>query len=193
MNEVLGREDVVEPKSVDDPELVRVELNWEGPFSFKELLLTKEYKEKFKCSGVYLWKTPDSNVVEYVGRASGNPSLWVRQFQHYICLIGGHYHIPAPFTDTGNKWVCNHENSEALDTLFDEMKFNKVTAYGFRYAAAINIYLAKLSFDKVNWVERNLLYDLQPSTTDWGKKTAPDHPIILIHCGTFRPTRNHGV
>lgn len=162
-------------------------LSWEGPFSFKDLLTTKKHHEDYNCAGVYLWEIVGEKFPQYIGKATGSPSLWLRQFHHYISLIGGLYTVPMQFTNNGADWVCDYNNDEVLGILFNEQKFKEVISYGFRYAAAIQIYLAKLSASKVNVVERNLLYYLKPSTTNWGTQSEPKERVRLIHSGTSCP------
>lgn len=171
-----------------------IELKWEGPFSFRDFLLNEDHKKKYQCSGVYLWEVAGEEVPQYIGKATGSPSLWLRQFHHYISLIGGLYTVPMQFTNNGADWVCDYNNDEVLGILFNEQKFKEVISYGFRYAAAIQIYLGKLPASKASVVERNLLYYLKPSTTNWGTQSEPKERVRLIHSGTSCPqtiTRIH--
>ncbi|MFA6224069.1 MAG: hypothetical protein WC647_17345 [Desulfomonilaceae bacterium] len=165
-----------------------IKLCWKGPFSFKDLLTNERYKKDYKCSGVYLWEMASAEAPQYIGKATGRPGLWLRQFHHYISLIGGHYTVPPQFTNNGKEWICDYEKNEVLEILFNEQKFKEVISYGFRYAAAIKIFLAKLSQEKVNIVERNLLHDLKPSTTFWGTQTVPKELVKIVHCETSCPT-----
>jgi len=53
-------------------------LEWQGPFSFSDLLRCEETRENFNVLGVYLWTEVrgGTDVLSYVGRATGSPTLW---------------------------------------------------------------------------------------------------------------------
>jgi hypothetical protein len=180
----LSDQSVSNAVSTNAPQLKSVNLIWEGPYTFKELLWSNksdEYKKNFNCSGVYLWHLEGSDRPDYVGKSAGNPSLWLRQFHHYLFQIGGSYTIPAGFTVAKKKWTCDHQDSNVMDTIFDENSFKEVISDGFRYATAIRICIAKLPRHQVKDAERNLLFNLKPYMTLWGTKTQPDISLAIRH------------
>jgi hypothetical protein len=175
-----------------------IELNWEGPFTFESLLKPgcksddpEHPRRKYNCAGVYIWETGDEEngdrEVHYVGKATGSPSLWLRQCDHYIYQIGGRYLIPAEFTSNSKEWRCDFKDPEVIETLFDEIAFKKVVSDGFNYSKLIRIYFAKIDPGKVGVVERNLLYDLRPPYTKPGTKSEPKDRVKILHHGMFQP------
>jgi hypothetical protein len=165
-----------------------IELIWDGPFTFHDLLKNENNRKKYSCSGVYLWKevSDGKTVIAYVGKASGSPDLYQRQFQHYVSQIGGHYVIPTAYRSKKEKdWSCDRNNPEVLDIIFDKEKFIEIVSDGFSYINHLEIFLAPVSSNLVNIVERNLLFDLKPIRTKWGTKTEPSERIKIEHKGNI--------
>src|SRR4029077_17662876 len=81
-------------------------LKWNGPYSFRELLSNAGHRVTFNSPGVYLWinQVRQPERISYVGKASGEPDLWTRQWQHYIAYIAGHYQLPAGAGPDGTAW-----------------------------------------------------------------------------------------
>ena len=160
-------------------------LFWEGPYRLRDFIRSNELKERFSCAGVYIWidKLPDgSERLSYVGKAGGRPSLHHRQQQHYANMVGGLYTIPKEYRQSNEAWVPNWSLPTVAEVILDREKYQKVIDEGFAYEAACQVYLATLdSADESKIVERQLLYDLQPSSTSWGTKSAPNSPIDIVH------------
>lgn len=160
-----------------------IDFHWHGPFRLSELLRSKEKRAEFDTPGVYLWTEyrDEEEVISYVGKASGQPSLWARQTEHYLRMIGGGYKIPAERRSTNTDWEIDFSNPEVLDVLFDLTNYQDLVKDAFQHAAAVNIFLCKLEKTPVNDAERNLLYDLQPVDTSWGTKSEPSRPLSIVH------------
>ena len=74
------------------------------------------------------------------------------------------------------------DEAETASTLLDRAKFAAVIEDAFRYAAACQVYLWVVPpGTDVRIVERNLLYDFQPTGTDWGKGSSPGSRLKLCH------------
>src|SRR5690242_18255150 len=107
-------------------------LEWSQPFSFKDLILNEQLKADYNKSGVYIWispKKPSSSEMEiaYVGKASGKPSLWARQIQHYKFQISGLYKIPENyFGDL--EWNATDEMVEKY--FFDFASYSRIAQKG---------------------------------------------------------------
>ena len=160
-----------------------VVIDWERPYKLRAFLDQPELKARFDKPGVYLRveRLPDgTHRLGYVGRALGRPTLWRRQRQHYACMIGGLYTIPKEFRRCGRTWVP--DSAETVETMLDRVAFTTVVEEGFRYAEACDVYvwITPPGFDP-DVVERNLLYDLRPSGTDWGKNSIPAVRLKIGH------------
>jgi hypothetical protein len=168
---------------MDEPEQVVVE--WDGPYSLSAFIGDTALKERFDKPGVYIWieTLPDGTCrLAYVGRATGRPTLWKRQMQHYAYMVGGLYMIPKEFRADGTAWVPDWTRLETARTLLDRPKFAAVIDDAFRYAAACQVYLWVVPpGTDVRIVERNLLYDFKPTSTDWGKGSSPGCRLTLCH------------
>jgi len=160
-----------------------IRLEWSGGYSFKELFFDGEYRSKFCTPGVYLWLEPaeDRDRILYVGRATGAPDLWNRQWSHYVSYIAGHYQLPEIARPGRGSWEMNPCNRAVLETVFDEASYVQLVRDGFAYASRISVYLCPLSVDVVRRVERQLLYELQPSGTKPGTRTPPEECLKLVH------------
>jgi hypothetical protein len=125
--------------------------------------------------------------IAYVGRATGNPTLWTRQWEHYTHLIGGQYTIPGQARRNDRKWGMGYnskiaaEFQETVDTVFDEERFVELVRDAMQFARQVSIYLCKLPYEYVHAVERQLLYELQPFDTVRGTKTPPPQLLPLVH------------
>ncbi len=143
---------------MDQSEQLVVE--WDGPHSLSAFIAEPGLRERFDKPGVYLWieTLPNGTCrLSYVGRATGRPSLWKRQMQHYASMVGGLYTIPKEFRADGKAWVPDWTKPETASTLLDRSKFAAVIEDAFRYAAACQVYLWVVpSGTDVRIVERNL-------------------------------------
>ena len=160
-----------------------MKLIWDGPYTFLDILTLDEFRNKYKSkSGVYLWIEDLQNMkrLYYIGKASGSPCLWMRHLQHYAYAIGGIYSMPKEYTKTGIDWKPNWWESKVSAVLLDKAKFKEIVDYGFDYTNHMRLYFAEHS-GNVSEVERQLLFDLQPTGTDWGTKSPPGNPINIEH------------
>lgn len=87
------------------------EVTWEGPFTFTDILTSPEIRQKYSCSGVYLWKEVDGECeqIAYIGKASGAPTLfsdtssiiWATLEAHILYLQNFVHRTPrGPWTRT---------------------------------------------------------------------------------------------
>jgi hypothetical protein len=162
--------------------LQTIDLYWEGPFSFKELLLNSTNVKRFAKPGVYLWVERMHNRLSYVGRSLS--SLLTRHRQHNANQVGGLYNVPKEYrVFKQEKWVPNHKNQDVLKTLFSIKEFLELIQDAFRYRDDIEIYLCPLNQKKdfLKSLEYNLIYTLQPYDTKPGRLTAPEHKIAITH------------
>ena len=169
-----------------------MDLYWSKGFSFEQLLTDPSLKERYRASaGVYVHLdgralSPDGGgQAAYVGKASGEPSLWIRQYQHYVNTIGGLCVIPDGAG--GYQWMPGYKSSIAQQTVVDEDKFVALVRRAFDYAKTVRVHLCALkSADDAKSVERELLYVLRPADTDWGKVSPPAERLALVHhCAEF--------
>ncbi|MEX2257288.1 MAG: hypothetical protein WD672_01140 [Woeseia sp.] len=161
-----------------------INLDWLGPFPLQDFFTVNELKRKFAVPGVYIWieDTPTGEHLSYVGKASGSPPLFIRQQQHYANMIGGLYTIPKCYRSADFDWVPDWSKSDVAETLLDSDRFHQVVDDAFAYASHCAIYLAVLeSAGQTKLIERQLLYDLQPTGTRWGKSTLPGVPLSITH------------
>lgn len=164
-----------------------IKLYWYGPYSFFELFSTEKYKDKFSHPGVYLWYeiNEHNKKLAYVGKASGKPTLYERNFQHYINQIGGQYFIPEFFRKNSDKsWVLDVNDPTCRSSVLNMNIYHSIVIDSFNYICNISIYLCILHSNDVNLVERNLLYKLQPLRTKWGTKTEPSEKIKITNSGS---------
>ena len=159
-------------------------LDWRGPYSLRDFIADSGLKAEFNCPGVYVWteETSDGPRLSYVGKAGGSPSLAVRQQQHYSCMIAGLYTIPKEFRKVDQDWIPKWSDPDVAGVLLDSNRFHDLVDDGFAYAARCTVYLACLkSLAEAKSVERQLLYDLQPTGTRWGLSTPPSTHIDISH------------
>lgn len=176
----------------------RLMLNWFGPYSLSDLLLgngegREETIKEFCRPGVYLWtdfrdieEGKQQEVISYVGKASGAPTLWQRQAEHYLHLIGGYYKLPKAWSPPGWKsnngsWAANFGDPDVLDVLFDQSKYLGLVKKTFEYATQVRIHLCPYAAERVKDIERNLLYDLRPKDTTWGTQSEPTRRLWIEH------------
>ena len=163
-----------------------IKLRWEGPFTCSELLRSTDNKKQFSVPGVYLWtdtrivENESRDVLTYVGKASGSPTLWYRQADHYFHIISGYYKIPAQYRVCKQPWGLDYNKPESFDVLFDLERYQQLVREAFASASQMRIFLCPCDLD-VKVVERNLLYDLCPTDTTMGTKTEPPQPMAFVH------------
>lgn len=162
-----------------------IELYWSEPFTPKALLATENgFREDYdKPPGVYIWTEIVASVetLAYVGRATGNPTLWVRQFQHVLNTLGGQMSIPADFREEKVDWRMNYNDKSVVDIVLDKEKFVKALSGFYHYLDCTRVYLAPCDSSLVKTVERNLLFDLRPTRTSWGTRSEPSDRLTFIH------------
>ncbi len=174
-----------------------IKLRWEGPYCFRELFGNEHLKQWFSSPGVYLWVQNHNNfqTLHYVGKAGGKPSLYTRQLQHYQYFIGGLYTIPGEFRKSVKDWVPDRNKEEVYSVLLDKSKFIEVVEEAFDCINSYSIHMAKLATaSEAKVVERQLLFDLQPTGTRWGCSSPPAVPIRIVHSNATWATeqiRNH--
>lgn len=165
--------------------ITEIIMEWDGPYKLSDFFMDPVIKQKYDKPGVYLWteELPDGKRrLSYVGRASGKPSLWKRHQEHYVNFVGGQYTIPTEFRRSGKAWIPDWAIEETASTLLSLDYFVEIIKEGFHYALALNTYLWPATPDAdVSLIERNLLYDLQPTGTNWGTKSFPKNRINIRH------------
>jgi hypothetical protein len=162
----------------------RYRLVWEGPFGLTEFLEHPELVDRFSCPGVYLWiqRMAHGDVLNYVGKAGGRPTLYARQVQHYVHLIGGLYTIPGEFRHSGEDWIPDWRKSDVSAILLNPERFHELVGEAFGCARSYSIHLARLDgSEEAKAVERQLLFDLQPTGTSRGTGSPPDAPVEIVH------------
>jgi hypothetical protein len=159
-----------------------VRLIWEGPYAMRDFL-APTLRDHFDCAGVYLRieRFSGTERLSYVGKASGTPSLYVRQQQHYAHAIGGLYSIPKDFRADGKLWDPKWGEPDVNDVLLDLTRYQRLVRDAFNWASACTVYLARLPAQQAEDVERQLLYDLRPTMTRRGTKGVPAKRISIVH------------
>lgn len=164
-----------------------VTLEWHGPYPLSAFPRRSELGIQFNVPGVYLWVEDLPNQVgkrlSYVGKASGKPTLYARQLQHYAYTVGGLYMIPREYRDERTKWAVDWKRPECVSVMLDEEQFIRVVRDGFRLAAATAVYLAPYRDGDLGVLEANLLYALQPTGTDRGTRYPPKTRLEVLHTG----------
>jgi hypothetical protein len=166
---------------VDQPSAV--ELSWHGPFRLRQLLTDAQLKAQFDLPGVYIWKLSE-DAINYVGRALGKPTLWHRQFAHYVATIGGLYQLPDVMCADGRHWEIDHSRADVMATLLDVSRFQRIVSGGFAYIEKADVWLCPMkdvARKTIERVERTLLHDTQPTGTRHGTQSAPPVPISMSH------------
>jgi len=166
-------------------DITEIVMDWEGPYKLSEFFIDPAMKDKYDRPGVYLWieELPNGKKrLSYIGRATGRPTLWKRHLQHYAFLVGGLYTIPKEFRRSDVAWIPDWTMEETAATLLSLEKFLNIVEEGFRYASACRIYLWPATPDaNVRLIERNLLYDLKPTSTIWGTISEPVTRLNIRH------------
>jgi hypothetical protein len=144
-------------------------------------------EKQYSCSGVYLWteEGPTVDTIAYIGKAGGSPTLFYRHLQHYMGYLGGTYTIPKEFRNSSEDWMLDIKKDEVQSTIFNLEKFKAVVEEGFLYAKKLSIYLAPAPTEKVADIERNLLYQVKPTRTNWGTNSKPGNEMIIRHTGAL--------
>jgi hypothetical protein len=162
---------------------MEISLTWEGPHTFQYFCETPNPSPH---PGVYIWVTEENGkyYIDYVGRALGSPNLGHRQQTHVANFLGLRYWIPSFHTPEGcPEWMPGSYPDNKI-ILFNEAEYLKIYRAARNYVSSISVYLAPMldsSSDTIKIVERNLLFDLQPRTTSWGRKTTPSIQYSLKH------------
>ena len=97
----------METRKIEGWEEKQLDLEWKGPYTFDELFKDEANRDILNKAGVYLWveRLPVEQPpgyeerIHYIGKATGNPSLGMRHFIHYMHFIGGLWNIPKDFPD----------------------------------------------------------------------------------------------
>lgn len=160
-----------------------VTLKWHGPYSFRKLITDKELRDRWNVSGLYLWIDPtdQGETIYYVGKATGAPSLFKRQLEHYQHYICGAYDIPAQVRSSRTYWRLDFKAPGVAEAITDREKLFQLVEDGFRYASSFKIFLAEAPRERVGVIEANLLYSLEPVGNTRGKYTKPAEEIEIIH------------
>jgi len=161
---------------------MKIVLNWRGPFLPTEFLESASPEAE---AGVYIWvaELAGERWVEYVGKATGRPTLWRRQQEHVANTIGLRYTIPGAVRSTGVEWIPNTYPKNKKDLLDDERR-GQLVKEALSYLNSIEIFLASLpdlDSKTLGFVERNLLWALQPRSTSLGTKSPPPVPLDIEH------------
>lgn len=164
-----------------------MEIRWQGPYTFEKLLRTPDLnrKEKFGRPGVYLRiETPENKDprLAYVGKAIGSPTLYQRQIRHYFNMISGRYMIPKDFRKNGQRWSPSVKaDGRTVDVLLDRDRYLELVEEAFTYAQACLVYFFPAEKEICANLERNLLWQFQPTMTKNGTKSKPVNGIDFVH------------
>lgn len=175
-----------------------IELIWRPPVTFRQLFTDDQIRSELSHPGVYFHTDHREGRVAYVGKASGHPDLWRRNYTHFLNLIGGLSLIPTLDSDSyAYDWLPNpkEENpnkEEYFSTLLDQGRFTEIIGKAYRYSEMIMLHFCPLkSQEDAKLVERELLFALEPLDTDRGTKSPPDTPTNIInYCGNLRNFRS---
>lgn len=163
-----------------------VTLQWEPTIRLCEVpTLSKQTATRLDAPGVYVWTItppgrPEDEYLAYVGRATLATRVLKRFRDHYLNQISGHYWIPEAFR-SGDEWSVDWNSPPKVDVLADQSQFIKLVEQGFDVARASRMTASLLDpqLIDVRAIERQLLWDLQPSDTSWGCRSMPSSPIRL--------------
>ena len=115
----------------------------------------------------------------YIGKASGSPNLIARVQHHYHEYLGCFYDIPE-YAGLDDKWQAKLDGPAVVGTLFSEQRFVRLATVAFQYVNSFEFFLAPRDTD-LDVIERNLIWDLQPTDNVLGKKTPPAAPLSIVH------------
>ncbi len=163
-------------------EMDPIRLDWEGPFKIRELIEPSARAGHLDQPGVYLWCDSDPRSICYVGRSKS--SLVARQREHYLHQLSMEYSLPASARESRQKWECYWQLPAVLATVLDKQKVVEHIKEAFEYVHGVEVYLAVLDAADVERVERQLLWELQPSGTRRGTGTAPSEHTPITHSGS---------
>ncbi len=163
-----------------------VHLYWSQPYTLAEILSDDDvkdlYDERYR-SGVYLWThlIDRKEEVAYVGKATGNPTLWRRQVEHYVQQVGGRYALPKGLFDMDDKGFEPKifTDQRVRDIYLDESKHRQLLEASRRYVATVGVHFAPADTELLSQIERVLLYHLVPTMTTWGTKSEPATKLII--------------
>ncbi len=167
-------------------------LQWHGPFPLPTFVprLSELWRE-FSERGVYLWiDRRDPEQICYVGKATGSPNLWLRQFDHYVSIIGGRSLIPDSHQGRDPIWEIDRDSDQALETMLDKERYCSVVRKGFAYSRQLAVCLCSLpdaSSVDLRVLENNLLYDLRPRDTRYPARQ-PNPRLTLVHANAVWAT-----
>jgi len=162
-----------------------INLRWEGPFTVEAILNQhiERARPRYHIPGVYLWTEPsqvgNNDYVSYVGKSEQD--LWKRQFEHYLCEIGGQYIIPETFRRNKKRWEMDYDCPEVRRVVFSYKEFIGLVEEAFDYVPFLRIYLCPIDAALTANVERNLIWDLQPRDNIRYKKSKPCKQLRLVH------------
>lgn len=152
-----------------------MDLHWSRGFSYSDLLRSESLRSHFKRPGVYVHTDHRSGKAAYVGKATGKPDLWLRQYQHYVNCIGGLSLVPAAVgRGEPYAWTPGYKNDGIPSAILDREVVRQTVDAAFDYASKVVIYLCPLeTAEAAKIAERELLWALQPLDTDSGTKSPP--------------------
>lgn len=177
-----------------------VALRWSGPYTFKWLLTSPESLKRFCTPGIYLWieafkNSPQKGHIAEVGKAT---NLRKRLLEHYQGYLSARYDVPQWVRPLG-RWRCMLDEPEVAVTLFDKRRLAELTSMSFDYANSFELFVAPLRAH-LAVVERNLIWDLQPTDNVQGTKSEPLERVRVVHYGAawatakaLKSTRNRPV
>ncbi len=161
-----------------------LECKWWGPYSFNELLSSQDHQKAYSKAGVYLWvdQFASTRPLCYVGKASGNPTLWIRQWQHYTAMIGAQYQLPGIEEAKALPWGMTYTDPNVVETVFNYDRYIALVKRAFDFAARIRIWLCPLDDpEATKTIERQLIYQFQPDPTMRGTKYPPATLQRIVH------------
>ncbi len=167
-----------------------LEIYWEEarhPFWFLEAPANELARRCAKegVRGVYMWVCSIGNRcwIDYIGKATGSPTLIRRQQEHVENQLGLRYRIPKEFMPGDEDWVPGvYPKNTAW--LLDPHKRALLIDAARTYLDASTVFLApqpEMSSQELRLLERNLLWDLQPLGTTPGTKTPPKEQQDIVH------------
>ncbi len=142
--------------------MMPIELNWSGPFAFRDILAARERYAEFAGPGVYvhLRRHSDGSCERlYVGRASGSPGLMERQIRHFIGSVGLLYYLEPTLLKKGSS---AEKFEHAIELLRNRTKFKEQVDRAFDELDSQLVYLAKCSKADAVAAESALIAEWKP-------------------------------